>query len=276
MLLEQFLRGGALPVLAALAVPLVGLLRSTVRRETFRMRYGACGLGIGFLAGHVALFGVPQPVPADNWGWLVHVAACVSLATALSASCASHRGVFWTAAGLAALAAAALLVPSWQDSRSVWIAVLAGTILLEAASIYVLGKRTADWSPTLALVIAAAAAVLVFERAATARFAQLAGVSAASAGGCLAVALFLPRLYGGPAAAAGGAALLATITFSGYFSHVSDVPAASFFLVTAAPLAPWLGQAGAMRRLKGWKRAAVDTVAVIVPVGTAIGLAVAG
>ena len=275
MLVKQLLLGVALPALVAVAV-LVATWRPWRERRIGPCAWaGALGLGAGFVTGYLALFGWPGLAPKESWEWMPHIAAAVTVAAMLVGSSRVPRPVGWAIVVLVATAAAWLLVPQWQESRLAWTIALACAATVVWIALFTLAKRTSVVSLSLVVLIAASAAALVLERAATARFAQLAGVLAASGGGCLVVASLRSAPKMGPGLAGGGAVLLVGLMFTGHFNHFSDIPAVCFFLVATAPLMAWMGQLGPIRRRKSWQRLVFEAVAVLVPAGIALALAFA-
>ena len=275
MLVKQLLWGVVLPALAAIAVFLASCRLWRRPRRGPGTWAGALGLGAGYVTGHLALFSWPGLAPKESWEWMPHVAAAATAAGMLITSARVPRRVGCGIALLVAIGAAWVLVPQWQESRLAWMVALAGTALALWIALLTLAERTSVVSPSLVVLIAAVAAALVLERAATARFAQLAGVLAASAGGCLVVAPLGSVAKLGPGLAGTGAVLLVGLMFTGHFNHFSDVPAVCFFLVAAAPLTAWMGQLGPIRRRRAWQRLVFEAVAVLVPAAVALGLAFA-
>ena len=275
MLAKQLLLGLALPAAAAVAVHAAWLLRNSSSGNTPNTWVAATGIGVGFLAGFVALFGIPDLTPKESWQWIAHSAAGLTIVAAVVSASLFPRGVGWSIAGAAVLATAWVTVPPWQESRLLWAAGLSCGMGLAGVAGYRLAPRLPRMSPAIAVVIAAFALSTVFERAATARFAQLAGVLGASASGCLLAARKLPCVRSTAGFAGLGTVLLLALAFSGYSSHVSNVPAAAFFLAALAPLMAWVGQLGASRRMNKWTQLAIDTIPVMLAAGIAIALAVA-
>lgn len=275
MVVEQLLLGVALPAFVTVAVLVAGWQCRRWRRSGTGSWVGALGLGAGYVTGHLALFGWPGLTPKESWQWLPHIAAAVTAAGMLVMSSRFPRRVGWAIVVFVVAVAAWLLVPQWQESRVAWTVALGSAAIVVWIAMFALATRTSVILPSLVVLIAASAAALVLERAATARFAQLAGVLAASGGGCLVVAPLRAAPKMGPGLAGGGAVLLVGLMFTGHFNHFSDIPAVCFFLVTTAPMAAWIGQLGPIRRRKSWQRVVLEAVAVLVPVGIALVLAFA-
>jgi hypothetical protein len=275
MLVKQLLLGLALPALVAVAVLVATWQPWRARRIGPGAWVGALALGAGFVAGYLALFGWPGLAPKESWEWLPHIVAAVTAAAMLVGWSRVPRPAGWAIVALAATAAAWLLVPRWQESRLAWTIALAVAVLVVWIALFTLAQRTSAVSPALVILIAASAAALVLERAATARFAQLAGVLAASVGGCLVVTLLRSAPKLGPGLAGGGAVLLVGLMFTGHFNHFSDTPPACFFLVALAPLLAWIGQWAPIRRRRSWQRLVFEAAAVLIPAAIALALAFA-
>lgn len=275
MLVQQLLWGVVLPALVAFAVLLAACKLWRRPRGDPGAWPGALALGAGYVTGHLALFGWPGLAPQESWEWLLHVGAAATAAGMLVASARIPRRVGWGIAALVAIAAAWLLVPQWQESRLAWTVALALTAIALWIALQTLADRISTVSLSLIVWIAVSAAALVLERAATARFAQLAGALAASAGGCLLVAALGSGRKAGPGLAGGAAMLLVALMFTGHFNHFSDIPAICFFLIVAAPAMAWIGQLRPIRRRKTWQRLVFEAAAVLVPAGVALGLAFA-
>lgn len=275
MLVKQVLWGVVLPALVT-AVVLLAACRPWRRPRSGPGAWvGAMGLGAGYVTGHLALFGWPGLTPKESWQWMPHIAAAVATAGILIASARVPRRMGWGIAVLVAIGAGWLLVPRWQEARLVWTVVLASVAMAMWMVMHAMAERTTVVSASVIVLVAALVAALVLERAATARFVQLAGALAASAGGCLVVAPLVSSLKLGPGLAGMGAVLLVGLMFTGHFNHFSDIPAICFFLVMAAPLMAWVGQLGPIRRRKAWQRLAFEVAAVLVPGAVAVGLAFA-
>ncbi len=275
MIVEQLLLGLVLPVLVAVAALVAARQLSRRQGRDPGAWAGGLAMGAGYVAGHLALFGWPGLTAKEGWQWMPHIAVAVATASMLLVSARIPRRLGWAVAVLAAIAAAWLLVPQWQESRVAWMVALASATAAVWIASFTLAKRTPAVSPPLVMLIAASFAVLVLERSATARFAQLAGVLAASSGGCLVAALLGSAPKMGPGMAGGAAVLLVGLMFTGHFNHFSDVPPVCFFLVAGAPLLAWVGQLGPLRRRRPWQRLTAEALAVLLPVAVALALAFA-
>jgi hypothetical protein len=261
---QTLLLGALLPAVLALAPLLVLRLRPGAG-DVAQRAAGAMALGVGFLAGYAALGGEPLR-PAEPQDWLPALALLAGAVGTLEGLPRTPTALGWALRlGVAGLAAW-LLLPQWLAAKpTAWqwqLGIGAAILGLWAALDALAARRPGNWfAPLLALTAAVGAAVLMC--ASTAKFAQAAGVLAATlAGAALAIrGQFLPLRGLVP----GVAVLLPGLMAEGAMNTFSDVPLASFALVAAAPLMLVAGG-------RGWR---VATAAVLLPLAAAVGLAVA-
>lgn len=264
-IVQSLLLGALLPVLLALA-PLLALRLRPGAGDAAARAAGALALGAGFLAGYTALGGASLR-PAEPQDWLPTLALLAGTVGPLEGLHRLPPALGWgLRLGVAALAAM-LLLPNWLAAEpagwrwrlGIGAAVFGLWTALDALAVRRPGN---GFAPLLALTAVAGAAVLMC--ASTAKFAQAAGVLAATlAGTALAVRGEPSPLRG---LVPGVAVLLPGLMAEGAMNTFSDVPFASFALVAAAPLMLCAGGG------RGWRAA---TAAVLLPLAVAVGLAVA-
>jgi hypothetical protein len=223
----------------------------------------AAGVGLGWLAAVFALGLAPfLPESAQAWHWLPALVILAMIAGRLPEA----WPVRLISAIILAGATAFALVPDWEDlgPRRLHLQLLLGggvfLLALLDRPIRATGARASAF--LLAGIAAAAAAVL--ELGGTGMFAQMAGALAAALIGIAFVA-HRPGVVGGfiPLVAV----LLPGLVATGRFHTYSQVPLASYLLVSAAPLALALPFA------PGWRRVIIQAGVVLVLIGAAVALA---
>jgi hypothetical protein len=251
------------------------------RGEPARAGAEALAVAAGLFAGFAALAGSRQLgweflQPADAWHWLpllAVTAAAAGVPDRLPSLPAAARWLLRLAvAGLTAW----LLVRAESAVQAVhpaWHAALAAAVLaLWGVLDRAVPRRPGFVLPTL-LALTAVGAAAVLEAAGIMKFAQSAGVLAAVLGGAACVA----RRYrpGSPARAAvpALAVMLPGLLFAGWFNTFSNVPAASYLLVLATPLAVGLTALFPPAGLEPRRQGALAAVAALVPLGLAVTLA---
>jgi hypothetical protein len=269
VLLPALLYGGLLPAAVALAVLALPVRRRPGLGEPAARALGAVALASGFLAGAAAL-GLVKPRLE-----FAGLALAAVIATAAPFPGAA-RAILWL--GVAALAAWWVVPPGlfaddeWKPLRE-WCYGAVGGGVLALGTLGPLAHRRPGPLVPLLTALAAGGGAFVLERSGNALFAHLAGVSAAALLG-VAVAAGLAR---GRAVAHGAlpvaAALLPALMAEGCFHNFSDVPKASFILAAAAPVGLWVGALPGLRSARF--RWVAETVAVLLPLAAAVGLALA-
>jgi hypothetical protein len=279
--------GVLLPGAVTLAV-LVLVLRRDLARPGGDLLAVAAGLVAGFTA--LALTGQITwgfLRPDESWDWLpgLTLVACfvgiverrlLSAPGKQSVSLAAARWALRLAVGAAA---AWLLVGTQAKLEPVpgwWYAVLT----LVIAGLWGLERLARDWPGAglpvlLALVVVAAAAVV--ELVGFGTLAQTMGVLAAVCGACAVAGWLWPRAPVAAGTVPAFAVLLPGLLFVTYFRtySYSDVPAASYLLVLAAPLLLAVTLLPPLGRLsRGWL-ALLRTAAVLALLAVAVALAAA-
>ncbi len=281
MLLDQLLRGVALPMLAATAVFALawGLARYTAFSRAGLA--GAVALPAGYTAGHVGLIGWPAWPPIDATShWPVYLALAGAGVALVAVSVPAPA---WVRALLRVLLASAvpalLLRPrlqhSWSRSEgALWLialAVLIGLVwtVLERAALEPASGGSGGVLTALVLTLTAAlgsAAVLI---SGSALLAQLAGALAAALGVAVVAACLLERSFIGAVPVA--VLLIAAFWINGYF-YVA-MPAASVLLLAVAPLAAGLPRLPLLRRYSSYQSAAIALLVTLVLAAAAVALA---
>jgi hypothetical protein len=239
---------------------------------------GAIAIGFG-LAAAMAVFPEWPPVvpPGTRWQWLQMAAvgaAIVGVVAAFSEQ-SSRRGLpLRVVIGVAlAVVAAGTLQPTGDVERpELWrgglgVAVLIWWLLMEPLALRLRGPWVA-----LALVLSCVAASSLILLAGFSKLALLVGGLAATLGPAFVYSLWNSRgsLAGGGIAAT---AVLSPMSLTiGYFymEHEPALPLGSFALIAFAPLALWLTQLPALRRMCSWHRGALATLAVAAVLAAAI------
>jgi hypothetical protein len=289
-LIEELLRTLVLPAFAGAALVLA-VICAVTKREGVRVAGGALALLVGLAAGNhfrdllewwpAAIPEGDQPGPARwgslerGWPALLPVTAAALALGLLATSISNWAGRL---GGVVARAVIAAGVAWWlvealpPISKAGTLALLlTGTVLNHEALLFA-ASRTLRRVSLLALTVpwcATAAVVLIFAH--SARFADLAGLMAASVCGVgLAAALWKldpAALFVGPAA------FLPPLVLAGAANTFSEVPVAAFACAAFAPCALWLLSLPRLTRLSGPALAAAAIMAVLVPCAAAIVMA---
>jgi hypothetical protein len=271
VLFEVFVYSGLLPAALAAAILLLALRFGPRRAEAAERIAGAAALGGGFLAGYAVQEWAPLK-PVDPWHWLPYLALLAGAVGLVELAAAVPWAVRWGLRVLVAAAAAWLLVPSWPDLEAVrphWLATVGGSVLCLWAVLDPLARRQPGASFPLLLLLVAMAGGAALELSGNGKLAQLAGVLAATLGGCAVVSWWYPQRSPVQGMVPGVAVLLPGLLLDGYL-YAFDVPLTSFLLLVTAPLALGVSVLPPFRALKERGRLLVQTVAVLVPVGLAV------
>jgi hypothetical protein len=268
LLLQALVYGGLLPAAVAVLALRPVLTRPRLG-EPGRRALGALAVAGAFAAGYAALGEYHDP-----WYWLPWLALAAAAVTAAPLPAPVRAGLF---VGVAALATWLLAPPPGEDgapwpwsSRLVLpVGVVALGLLAPLAR-----RRPGPLVPVL-WAAAAVAGAAVLERADIAKLAHLSGVLAAALAGVALVAWRAPGRPVAHGAAPVAAVLLPGLMAEGCFHTFSDVPAASFVLAAAAPLGLFVAELPGLRNISTRGRAAVQSLAVLVPLAAAVALAAA-
>lgn len=258
MILEAVLAGAALPA----AVSAAACFAMRARGERAQRLAGALAVAGGFALAWLALSWAPV-VPERAWQWL----PALGLAAAAVSSFEDRVPGPWTGLprGVVALAAGALLVPVRDGVGGLASPTGITTVMAVAVPWTVLSvwgrqaSHKAIWIVCLGWALGAAG---LLELCSVAKFAQLAGVVAATA----APALLLARHRATLAGAIGPLCVLVPgLIVTGRLETFEPVPLASFVLVAIAPLAVLVAPPGGRR----WPPVVVAAVLVAVGLGLA-------
>jgi hypothetical protein len=234
---------------------------------------GALALGLGFATGFFACSGWTGFPPAEHWRWIVWLVVGGAVAGAV---CGISRLPMAARAIVAAVAVGVLgwlMVPAFADARRTWqaasVALVAGVWLAPAWT----ASRAGNRATVIAWLTCAVGLALFLLVANTARFAQLAGVLAACLGTVLLLALWQPALPISKSIALPGASAALALALTAMFYDSGRVPPVAFVLAGGAPAFLALGSLFRVERLGGWRSGAVHAVITLLPIATAIILA---
>ncbi len=125
-------------------------------------------------------------------------------------------------------------------------------------------SRSRGASVSLALCIALVGVSLVLVLSGNAKLAQLAGGAAACLGGATLVGWWRAEAGLGCESIAGAGVLTIGLAYSGYSLSFSSVPAWTYLVAVAAPLAVWVGALLRSRKLGGWKAVTLTSLITLV------------
>jgi hypothetical protein len=261
MPIEPLQYGLLLPAIVAAACGSLLWLRS--KTPGAGRLLGAAGVGLGWLAAIFALGLAPfLPESAQAWHWLPALVILAMIAGRLPEA----WPVRLISATILAGATAFALVPDWEDlgPHRLRLELLLGSVVFFTALLDRPIRMTGGRASALLLAAIAGATAAVLELGGTGMFAQMAAALAASLMG-IAFAAHRPGVVAGfmPLVAVLLPGLLAT----GRFHTYSQVPLASYLLMSAAPLALALPFA------PGWRRVLIQAGVVLILIGAAVGLA---
>lgn len=274
--IELILRGIVLPAVVTLVVLALASRPWRRRRERGPGWAAPVAIGGGFLAGFAALFGWPGLPPGEHWQRIIYIGCLAIVAGAVETTPRRAAALRWLVRVAVIGIIAWGVVPDWKelaDTRMVWMAVAGGMVCFGWVSLRRAGRSGRTLSPLVSLFVIVSAISLVMLQSRNARLAQAAGVLAAAIAAS-GVACGWKRAGLSWGAAAPVIASLATaLALNGWFYNYGAVPVASFVLAGLSPASVGLCGMGAIGRLSGWKRWAVDFAIAVAPVGVAVGLA---
>jgi hypothetical protein len=253
---------------------------------------GAVAFACRFLSGYAALCRVFLDKPLiqfeDPWQWLPVWALAAVVVDLFDLPFAKKRIVSGVLRFLAVLAvvivAAEYLVP-YTAARTP-----SGTRIEEARPNLVQGTRlgllvlwlglawAADRVPgglfPLLLALPALAGGAVLEASGSGTYAQLAGILAGVLLGCAPLAWWKPDRPFVRGMVPGILVVLCSLMLNGFLDTFVLIPLAAYLLVALAPLSLLIGAVPAVRRLPAFLQSAILAVAILVPLGVAVGLAI--
>ncbi len=278
MVFKPLFFGVVLPALVCAAVLVAAWCASGGRRrgdtDTIA-RWGAIiGVGLAYAVGHEALVRSIGLSVRDGLQWLGY-GAVIIVVPGLIGACLRRLWVQMLLALLVITAATWLLIGGWMEPVWAWrVGFGVGAAVLWALLEWLARRRRGASMPIIMLLVAAGGGgVMVL--AGLAQFGQLAGVLAAAIGPCVLLAWIRPQLTIGHGPVLVFTLILAALLLHGY--HLYDVtaefPPISFAIVLAAPVVAWVGELPPIVRLRAWQAVLVRVVAVMIPVGAALGMA---
>jgi hypothetical protein len=236
------------------------------------------GLGLAVLVGEIGVTGWPGFFPLEAWGW-VHVFALAALGVGLVESAWPPPTLArWVIRLLVARALVGLILrPLVPDTFEVGAAAVRWggldlAILIVWGGLEGLADRLRGPALPLSLGLVGLGIAVGLVMSGSLRLGQLGLTVAAVLAGVSSASVFAREL----SLARGPLAVLvivwAALLLNGTF--YADLPESSVILFAVAPLAGWVGQIGPLRRRGGWLQTLAMVLAVAVPAGLAVGLAV--
>lgn len=289
-LLIDGLVGGVLAPAAFAAAVLLLLRRLRVGSPITAKLAGAIALSGGFFIGFAVLRFAPLR-PEQAWHWLPYAVLLASAAGAVESAARLPSTAAWVLRTTVVIVAGWLLVPTWASiapHRVWWIATLAACGLLLWAVLVRVAERIPVLRQTVLLGVTCVVTAIVLERSGSAKFAQLSGIGTAILGAFWLVEVIRKLRSAGEqppgamppfaasalsGAAPGLAVLLPGLALNGYFSSYSDVPLASYLLVSAAPAALYAATVGPLKNLPDRTALVVQTLAIGFVLAGALALA---
>jgi len=233
-----------------------------------RRWWGAAAVGLAYVAGHAAVArpAVPPVEVTDRLPWVALAAAALAVYEAARPSAAVGRGVGRCLLGALTLG---LMLGPVHNPGVVWFGATVAVALASWVNLGALaaGPQGSDVFRGLLITAGGAGVVLLLSGSAVLGILGLA-LTAALAGGWLG-ARGVPPEGSLPTAAV----VLGALVLEGYV--YASLPASGALLLAAAPAGTWVGRLGPARRLGPWASATLGAACVLVPVGIAVGLAVA-
>jgi hypothetical protein len=158
-----------------------------------------------------------------------------------------------------------------RNAEAIRLGVSAGVLLVSWFNLELLASRVGLRSLAPALLTVTGGAAGVFLVSGSMTCALLAGGLTALLGLVWVTSWFKSEI----SLSRGGVPVLVTVlgALAVNGQVYSSTPVGSVLLIAVSPLAAWLGQVGPARRFAAWQSALVSLVAVLVPVGAAIALA---
>ncbi|HEY3246613.1 MAG TPA: hypothetical protein VGM03_24980 [Phycisphaerae bacterium] len=230
----------------------------------------ALALGVGLLAGHIAIYGIPQYPPREPGPRLFYLIAAASVLGLLETAWRAPLAMRWgMRVALTGTTVWLLLRPVMDlDSTRAMVWPLALTVALLGAwwSIDALVARAQGPSLPLALLVTLACAAPTLLLSGSVRFAQLGGALATA----LVVFAFAAWLW--PEMTLTGATAVFVIAYYGLIlcgRFYAYLPTSSSLLLAVAPPAAWAGELRWVRRA-AWAPPLVRVLAAAIPAAAAL------
>jgi hypothetical protein len=261
---------------AATAVGVYVLVARLLTAETAQRYAAALAFGIAFAVGYGLLSARADLIPKRHWHWIPYLALGAAVLGPIGAARGLGAAERWLLSLLAALGAAALLVPHWaslKPPRTTWVPVLTAYLGLLAALLEPLAGRVPARTLLAAMALAAACVAALIAGFVSLTYARPALSAVAALAGCWVACWFGLRFL--PARGLG----LAYAVVVGGWAFVGCIdpprPLAGLLVAPAAPLALWACVRGPIARASGLPATAARIAAVLRVLGTAAGLVLA-
>lgn len=236
---------------------------------------GAAGFGLAFLAGFVAVAGLPHLPPTERWQWIVHLGLVAAALGVVNALRPRKPWLDWLPSLVLAATAAVLLRHPSSDAPWTWNLGVAAAVAFLWLTLEPLAQRARGVAVPLTLLLTFGATAIIILLSGFESLARLTAVLAACAAGATIVAWRVPAISLAAGATAVTAAVLPGLLFLGQAYSYSEVPGICFVLPLLAPAMSGLGELPVMRRLKPPVRLLARMAAILLPLGIAVGLAMA-
>ncbi len=227
---------------------------------------------MGYACAFVVLFGCPSLSPREDWQWLFHIVFVLMAAGVAETLLRTRRAIMWVIRVSTCAVVTWMLLPSWAEHPVYESTVTFATTLAVWGCISALYARWTDRGATAVLFVTCVAASGVLLVSGNARFAQLAGVLAATVAARWVATFWTAAAHddGGSAAVVSG--LVTGLLFVGYLNNYSDVSTGNF---SVAALLPCIAFVGLFRKNRGSRRwvAALMIACVVVAAACVIGWA---
>ena len=264
-------------------------------------RWGAtAGLGLGYALGHAVfrrwyLACIPDQIrtaltswardggsfpylPNDKLDWLPTLALAAMVLGLLDGTIPSPRWARWenrliVSGSSLALILAPLFAETWglQQAAGWSFGLVAGMIAFWAV-LDARAERLGSAMPSILLLLSITTAVTL-GLSHSLVLASLGGVLAASMGAIWLVSLVNRRMGISHGLIPGFATIHSGLLLVGVF--YSELPRASALALTVAPLATFVDRLGPIARMSPWKRSAIRCGVMLIPLGVAVGVAIA-
>lgn len=274
---QDFFATLLLPALVAALLP-IAAWRATRRRMAARDCRSwalACALALGFVAGYLASFGLPELPPADGIEVILLAGVFLAAASLALALWQPGRPAGAVVILLVTAAAGALLArPLWPHQPAGWWLHAAIALAIAGASLVsldVLAARLRAATLLAMLLVVSIASAIVLVQSGSARLAQMAVILAAAECGAWLAVVAMGRATTARAVVLVGGVLWALLLLAGLW--YAELSSRSAIPLIAAPHAAWLAAARTPRQSR-FARAVVQVllVAAIAAIPVALAL----